>query len=38
MQKIDRNSLAQASLSGGCNKRSSSAAKATTVVVVKVGG
>jgi hypothetical protein len=37
MQKIDRNALTQANVAGGCNKRSSSSANATSVVVVKVG-
>ncbi|TDY54185.1 hypothetical protein BX592_102332 [Paraburkholderia rhizosphaerae] len=37
MQKIDRNALTQANLAGGCNKRSSCSATATTIVVVKAG-
>ncbi|CAB3750398.1 hypothetical protein LMG29739_01080 [Paraburkholderia solisilvae] len=36
MQKIERNALIEAKVAGGCNKRSSSSAQATTVVVVKV--
>jgi hypothetical protein len=36
MQKIERSALTQANVAGGCNKRSSSAAKATSVVVVQV--
>lgn len=37
MQKIERSALTQANLAGGCNKHGSSVAKATTVVIVKVG-
>jgi hypothetical protein len=36
MQKIERNALIQANVAGGCNKRSSSSANATQVVVVQV--
>jgi hypothetical protein len=36
MQKIERNALIQGNVAGGCNKRSSSSATATSVVIVKV--
>ncbi|QYD72077.1 hypothetical protein KZJ38_34585 [Paraburkholderia edwinii] len=36
MQKIDRNTLAQAGIAGGANKGSSSYASSTSVVMVQV--
>jgi hypothetical protein len=36
MQKIERHALTQANVAGGCNKSSSSSAKATQVVYVVV--